>query len=166
MRRPARLWILKCCGRGSAVGGPAGLVAGYARSSASGALAAGWPVRSDPCLPRRRQNSFACTGVGRFRCFVTISRLLYSRCECQHRTQAFAKASPCSCPQGEIVPRVLAFAQAFLDVADNSFNEQGLHFVCQAFRRQRFWISANVGTGPGTEAHFAGTNRCPWSVAW
>ncbi len=56
--------------------------------------------------------------------------------------------------KGEIVPRVLAFAQAFLDVADNSFNEQGFTSFCQAFqetpfarpfRRQRFWISANCG---------------------
>ncbi len=36
--------------------------------------------------------------------------------------------------RGEIVPRVLAFAQAFLDVADNSFNEQGFTSFCQAFQ--------------------------------
>ncbi len=36
--------------------------------------------------------------------------------------------------KGEIVPRVLAFAQAFLDLADNSFNEQGFTSFCQAFQ--------------------------------
>src|ERR1700716_2514995 len=37
--------------------------------------------------------------------------------------------------KGEIVPRVLAFAQAFLDVADNSFTEQGFTSFCQAFQQ-------------------------------
>src|SRR5258708_11424788 len=36
--------------------------------------------------------------------------------------------------KGEIIPRVLAFSQAFLDVADNSFNEQGFTSFCQAFQ--------------------------------
>src|SRR5438309_2937556 len=36
--------------------------------------------------------------------------------------------------KGEIVPRVLAFAQAFLDLADNSFSEQGFTSFCQAFQ--------------------------------
>src|SRR4030081_2730937 len=37
--------------------------------------------------------------------------------------------------KGEIVPRVLAFAQAFLDLADNSFTEQGFTSFCQAFQQ-------------------------------
>src|SRR4029077_16286382 len=36
--------------------------------------------------------------------------------------------------RGEIAPRLLAFAQAFLDAADNRFNEQGFTSFCQAFQ--------------------------------
>ena len=36
--------------------------------------------------------------------------------------------------KGEIVPRVLAFAQAFLDVSDNHFSEAGFASFCQAFQ--------------------------------
>ena len=68
---------------------------------------------------------------------------LLKRCR---RTQAPASSFPTLAPaKGEIVPRVLAFAQAFLDLADNRFSEQAFTAFCQAFQETTILDSANCG---------------------
>ena len=70
-----------------------------------------------------------------FRWLYDNGRLLYAELQNHGLTQVTSEASPCSYPNGETIPRVLALAEGFLEAVSYEFSEQEFTLFVEVFQQ-------------------------------